>query len=183
MAVGPGMFVEVKAAAIEAFCIFVLPSNGGLVSWVWDSPKCLVLESPRAHLDVVGMLRLYVWRKSTELAHSFLFCSCVYFCLYGPFNCISFHQFSRQLSFFWLCSSGLISALLVLSTLCLFMKVSFSPDIIPSGWLGSKHQLTKFRTLVLEDPIWRTRLTGQLSICSFVTLCNSSRVAFSSDTV
>ena len=28
---------------------------------------------------------------------------------------------------------GLISALLVLSTLYLFMKVSFSPDIIPSG--------------------------------------------------
>ena len=36
--------------------------------------------------------------KSTELAHSFLFCSCVYFCLYCPFNCISFHKFSRQLS-------------------------------------------------------------------------------------
>ena len=29
--------------------------------------------------------------------------------------------------------SGLISALLVLSTLYLLMKVSFSPDIIPSG--------------------------------------------------
>ena len=26
--------------------------------------------------------------KPTELAHSFLFCSCVYFCLYGSFNCI-----------------------------------------------------------------------------------------------
>ena len=36
---------------------------------------------------------------------------CVYFCLYGPFNCISFHQFSRWLSAFSLCSSGLISAL------------------------------------------------------------------------
>ena len=42
-------------------------------------------------------------------------------------------KFSRQLSIFSLCSSGLISALLVLSTICLFMKVSFSPDIIPSG--------------------------------------------------
>ena len=61
---------------------------------------------------------------------------------FGPFNCISFHKFSRLLSVFSLCSSGLISALLVLSTLYLFMKVSFSPDIIPSGWLGSEHQLT-----------------------------------------
>ena len=42
---------------------------------------------------------LYVWHKPTELAHSFLFCSCVCFCLfYGPFSCISFHKFSWQLS-------------------------------------------------------------------------------------
>ena len=26
----------------------------------------------------------------------------------------------------------------------LFMKVSFSSDLILSGWLGSKHQLTNF---------------------------------------
>ena len=45
--------------------------------------------------------------------------------------------------FFSLCSSDLISALLVLSMIFLFMKVSFSPDItIPSGWLSSNHQLT-----------------------------------------
>ena len=37
------------------------------------------------------------WHKQTELAHSFLFYSCIYFCLYGPFNCISFQNFSRQL--------------------------------------------------------------------------------------
>ena len=33
------------------------------------------------------------------------------------FNCVSFYKFSRQLSAFSLCSSGLISALLVLSTI------------------------------------------------------------------
>ena len=81
------------------------------------------------------------WHKSTELAHSFLFCSCICLCLYGPFNCISFHKFSQTLSVFSLCSSGITSVLLVLSTIYLFTKVSFSPDIIPSGWLGSKHQL------------------------------------------
>ena len=41
-------------------------------------------------------------------------------------------------SVFLLCSLDLIFAWLVLSTICLFMKLSFSPDIIPSGWLGSK---------------------------------------------
>ena len=73
---------------------------------------------------------------------AFLFCSCVCFCLFGPFNFILFNEFSRQLSVFPLCSSGLISALLVLSTIYLFMKVSLSPDILPSCCLGSKHQLT-----------------------------------------
>ena len=89
-----------------------------------------------------GDVTVYIWHKPTELAHSFLFCSCVYFCLYGPFNCISFHKFSILLSVFSLCSCGLSSALLVLSTIYLFMKVSFTPDIIPSDWLGSKHKRT-----------------------------------------
>ena len=86
---------------------------------------------------------LCLWHKPTELAHSFLFCSCFYFCLYGPFNCILFHTFSRRLLAFPLCSSGLISALLVLSTVSLFMKVSLNPDTILCDWLGSKHPITK----------------------------------------
>ena len=45
--------------------------------------------------------------------YSVLVCSSVY----GHFNCISFHKFSRWLSGFSLCSSGLNSALLVLSTI------------------------------------------------------------------
>ena len=87
-----------------------------------------------------GDVAVYVWCKPTELAHSFLFCSCVCFCLYCLFNSISLHKFSRQRSVFWLCSSGLISTLLVISTVYPFMKVSFNPNIIPSGWLDSKHQ-------------------------------------------
>ena len=49
---------------------------------------------------------------TTELVHSFSFCSCVCFCLYGPLNCISFHKLSRQLSAFSLCSSGLFFCLI-----------------------------------------------------------------------
>ena len=80
--------------------------------------------------------------KPVELAHSCLFCPCVYFCLYGPFTCISFHKFSWQLLEFSLCSSSLNCALLVLSIIYLFMTVSLSPDIIFHGWLGLKHKLT-----------------------------------------
>ena len=89
-----------------------------------------------------GCCGLCFWHKSTKLAHSFIFCSCVYFCLHGPFLCISFHKFFRKLSAFSLCSSGLISALLVLPTIYLFRKVSLIPDIILCDWLGLKHQLT-----------------------------------------
>ena len=60
---------------------------------------------------------LCLWHEPTELAHSFLFCSGVYFCLYCAFNCISVHKSSQQLSAFSFCSSGLISALLVLSAI------------------------------------------------------------------
>ena len=113
------------------------------MSLTWWSPSVtwwvhLVFESPWTHLHMVGMLRF----KPTELAHSFLFSSCICFCLYDLFYCISFHKFSWQLSAFSLCSSSLISALLVLSTIYTFTKSSLSPDITLWSWLGLKHQLT-----------------------------------------
>ena len=81
-----------------------------------------------------GDVVVYVkYINQPSLPVPFLFRSCVCFCLHGPFNCISFHKFSRQLSAFSLCSSGLISALLVLSTIYLFMKAPLSPDIILRG--------------------------------------------------
>ena len=122
-----------------------------VASWLAEASGWLAAQSPlsmwvpKGSPSRGGDVTVYVWHKPTELAHSFLFYSCVYFCLFGPFNCSSFHPFSRQLSVFWLCSSGLFSALLVLSTLYLFMKVSFSANIIPSGWLGSKHLLTNYQ--------------------------------------
>ena len=112
--------------------IVYAPVYNSLATWV-------PAGSPSCGGDVV----VYAWHKQTQLAHFFLFCSRVYVRLYGPFNCISFHKFSRQLSTFSLCSSSLISALLVLSAIYLSMKVSFSPDIIHCGCLGLKHQLTK----------------------------------------
>ena len=61
---------------------------------------------------------LCLWHEPTELAHSCLFYSCVNFSLYGPFDYISFHKF-LQLSVFSLCSTGLISASLVFSSMSL----------------------------------------------------------------
>ena len=96
------------------------------------------LSSPRFVFTWWGCRSSCLWHQLTELAHSFVFCSCVYFCRDGPFNCISFHTFSA----FSLCSSGLVSPSLVLSTIYLFVKVSLCPDIILCGCLGLKHQLT-----------------------------------------
>ena len=58
-------------------------------------------ESMRAHFRVVGMLRFMsdITNRACPLLFS-KFCFCIYFCLYGRFNCISFHKFSRQLSVF-----------------------------------------------------------------------------------
>ena len=107
------------------------------------SQYCFRSKNLLSNLLLVGMLR----PNRT--------CSCVCFCLYGPFNCISLCTFSQQLSAFSLCSSGLFfSALLVLSTIYLFMKVSPSPDIILCGWLGLKHQLTNYQFFRQLSVFW-----------------------------
>ena len=48
----------------------------------------------------------------------------IYFCLDGPFNCILFHNFFRQVFTFSFCCSSLISALLNSSIISLLLKVS-----------------------------------------------------------
>ena len=98
----------------------------------------IIIMSLQAHLHVLRMLQFLPLTLTTCACPLLFILSLCLFLSYGPFNCISFHKFLRQHSVFSLCSSGLISVLLVLSTIYLFMKVSFSPDIIPSGWLDSK---------------------------------------------
>ena len=79
------------------------------------------LLSPRTHLYVVGML-------PTELAHSFLYCSCVCFCLLWPFQLyFILYILPTTLRFLALLFRSYLSALLVLSTTCLFMTVSYQP--------------------------------------------------------
>ena len=87
--------------------------------------------------------------KQTELPFLFILFLCVFLSLW-PFLPYFIPKNSRQLSAFSLCSSGLISALLVLSTTYLFMKVSLSPDIIFCGWLGLKYQITTSQDWILK---------------------------------
>ena len=89
-----------------------------------------------------GCYGLCLWHKPTELPHSFLFCSCVCFCLYVPFNCISSINSPDN---FLLSHSVLLVLFLPYWSfqLYLFVKVSLSPDVILHGWLGLKHQLAK----------------------------------------
>ena len=98
--------------------------------------------SPRAHLHVVGMLRFMSDINQPNLPTPF-YSVLVSISLFMALSTV-FHSINspRQLSTFSLCFSGLVSALLVLSTICLFMKVSLYPDIILCVWLGLKHQLT-----------------------------------------
>ena len=85
----------------------------------------VLLQAPAGSHSRGGHVPIYVFINQPNLPTPFLFCSCVCFCLYSPFNCISIHEFSRQISAFSLCSSGLISALMVLSTIYVSVKVSF----------------------------------------------------------
>ena len=85
---------------------FYLSSVYFLTSFSFFSRLRSSLAVPASSPSRAGDVTVYVWHKATELAHSFLFCSCIYFCPYGPFNCTSFHKFSRQLSVFSLFFSG-----------------------------------------------------------------------------
>ena len=95
--------------------------------------------SPRDIVHVVGMLRFMSdinLPSSPTPLYSVLVSMSVFLILSTVFYSINFPGNSP------FSPSGLIFALLVPSAIYLFMEVSFNPDIIPSGWLGSKHQHT-----------------------------------------
>ena len=108
-----------------------------MITWTARQPICYISVDPRPRglsFSWWGRYGLCLRYKPTELVPSlFLFFSCVCFCRYSPFNCISFHKVSRQLSAFSLCSSCLNSALLAHSTIYILLKVSLSPDTILCG--------------------------------------------------
>ena len=121
---------------------------------VVSSPSSFCLRlSPRDHLHVVGMLRFMSKTKSLPTSFFsvlvstsvFVALSTVFHSINSPDNSPFSHSVLLVLSlpsWSFLCLPGPFSAFLVLSTMYLFMKVSFSPDIISSGSLGSEYQLT-----------------------------------------
>ena len=72
----------------------------------------------------------------------FMALSTIFHSINSPHNCPLSHSVLLSL----------ISALLILSTLYLFMKTSLSTDVILCGWLGLKHQLTN---LLFSAPIFK----------------------------
>ena len=101
----------------------------------WKSPSAL---SPRElTFTWWGCCTFYFWHKPTTFAHSvFILFLCLFLSLW-PFQLYFIPHILLTLSAFLLCSSGLISSFLVLSTVYFFMKVSFGPDIITqsTNWL------------------------------------------------
>ena len=93
------LFLSLLRPAIEWSLPLLLPSPPAGSSSCGGDVTVYVLDINQPSLPTLFILFLYLFR------------------LYGPFNCIPFHKFSRQLSASSLCSSGLISALLVLSTI------------------------------------------------------------------
>ena len=88
--------------------------------------------SSRAHLHLKRMSWFLSDINQSSLptpSYSFLMSISVFMALSTVFHSIN----SPENSVFSLCSSGLISALSVPSTIYLFMKVYFSPAIMPSG--------------------------------------------------
>ena len=107
-----------------------------LLLLLWASSLLSNAATPVSRLPVLRELTFTWWgcwclcplHKPAESDHPFSFSFCVCFYRYGPFNCILVHKLSRRLFTFSLCSSGLMSATLALSTIYLFIKVSFSLD-------------------------------------------------------
>ena len=82
-----------------------------LRSRAMQSDRQAVLKVPAGSPSRGGDVAVYVFdinQPSLPTPFFLLFFKILffYFSLYGLFNCISFHKFSRQLSTFSLCSSG-----------------------------------------------------------------------------
>ena len=109
--------------------------------WLWNTVLCthknLPTGSPSRGGDVaIGVFDVNPPSLPTPF-YSVLVSVSVFMALSTVFHSIN----SPDWSAFSLCSSGVISALLVLFTIFFFMNVSLSPDITLCGWLGLKHQL------------------------------------------
>ena len=143
--------IDLKSKHEQIYCYTVIRRSRPCLPFPFCLYQCmrvlLVLcpcWSPRAHLHVGGDVAVHVFViNQPSLPSPFHLFLCLY--IISVFMALStvFHSINPpDYSAFSICSSGLIYALLVLSTTYLFIKVSLSPDIILCGSMGSEHQLT-----------------------------------------
>ena len=92
-------------------------------TWYGDASLWVVPAGSPSGGGDVKVYVLYINQLSLPTRFTLFLCLFLSYC---PFTCISFHKFSRQLSVFSLYSPSLISALLVLSTIYLCIKVSLN---------------------------------------------------------
>ena len=118
------------------------------------------------------MLRLKSSTQTNRACQIRLISSCVCFCLYGPFSCISFHKFSRKLSAFSLCSSDLISALLVFHLIIIYHHLSLyregrwgTTDDFATSFLHFSLFSTALWDLTNSRPVHSLMLSSHLFLC------------------
>ena len=147
--------------------------------------------SPRGLTSWWGCYGLCFWHKTTELALPFSVLVSV--SVSWPFNCISFHKFSWQLSVFSLCSSGLLYMLRLLPGIssyfypsgpftCIFcsqlhpfpytphclpdFQISKNPLSLVSSFGENTHNLNEVR----EATVMKTSVTVVLPVVSHLRL-------------
>ena len=122
-----------QRAGSTLYQLSYIPARPRLLSSFGNLLLVLFKPSPLAHLHVVGMLIVYVYDINQPSLPTPFYSVLVSISVFTALSTV-FHSIKcPDNSLFSHCSSGLFSALLVLSGISLFIKVSFSPDIIHSG--------------------------------------------------
>ena len=125
----------------ETGCLQLFPAADGQCI---TSPSTEVSEGSPSH---GGDAAVYVFDINQASLSTPVHCILVSISVFMALSTVFHSIISPDNSVFSFCSSGLISASLVLSTMHLFTKVSFSPNIFLYGWLGLKLQLPNSLTL------------------------------------
>ena len=119
----PGLPTPFSSVLVSCFCLYGLfkcISFHKFSRQLSTSSLCSSgLFKKHFFMAISGLFPSYCWIKKSWKDFVLFFIFLLFFFLFFFF-------------FFSSCSSGLISAFLVLSTIYLFPKVSFSPDVIPS---------------------------------------------------
>ena len=81
-------FLQLSSLSLVSFCDYL--HFNSLVSATF-----FTLPVPTSSPSRGGDVAVYVFDiNQLSLPTPFFFCFCFHFCLFGPFNCISFHKFS-----------------------------------------------------------------------------------------